>query len=102
MIKRSLVVVVLFLSACNQKLESVPSIAQQKKQVDSLLQIQVKEMEAEHAERLKDRLSIELKLRIDSIAQVHLQQQNTMNAKDSVPQLSDSAYISKLDTTKRL
>jgi hypothetical protein len=102
MIKRNGLIILLILAACSRKTEVVQSVAEQKKHVDSLLQIQIKEIEAEHAERLKDRISIELKMRIDSIAQAHLQQHNAIKAKDSLSQLSDSTHISTLDTTKHL
>jgi hypothetical protein len=98
MIKRYLVWALLILSACNLKTDLAPSVAQQRKHIDSLLQIQIKELEEERAAMLQDRLSIELKLRIDSITKVLLQSRAMQN--DSVHRMVDSAIVPSADTLK--
>jgi len=93
---KNLLFVLLFLSACSQKQEGNATVAEQQKKIDSLLQAQIKDMEAEHATLLQDRLAIELKLRIDSITQAQLH--NRALQKETAQRLSDTAKQPNTDT----
>lgn len=90
--------ILVFVTACSPKKEVVPSVADQRKQIDSLLQLKLKEMELEHAELLQDRLSIELKLRIDSISKNQVRSRAMQI--DSAHLVTDSAMVSNIDSLK--
>ena len=84
----------LVLSACSSNKSANISPARQKAILDSLIRVEQKEIEAFEKERLRDRMSIEVKVKADSILAEHEQQRAQLSPKTDTttaePKLSDT------------
>lgn len=76
---------IVLLSACANKKQSKLSPAQSKARLDSLLKVQEQEIKLMEKESLRDRMSIELKQKTDSILNARGQRTGPSTALPSLP-----------------